>query len=118
MEKTGLGQVKNLIMLALADGKATESELAVIAGIAAREHLTQEELDNLINNPDSVHITLPDDEATRQRYLKDMVQLMMIDGDLDDTELAMCKLYAIRLGFESTSVEEIVLDMANRLERD
>ena len=46
MEKTGLGQVKNLIMLALADGKATESELAVIAGIAAREHLTKEELDN------------------------------------------------------------------------
>lgn len=116
MEKTGLGQVKNLIMLALADGKATESELAVVAGIAAREELTQEELDNLIDNPDSVHIQLPDDEATRQRYLKDMVQLMMIDGDLDDTELAMCKLYAISLGFESTSVEQIVLEMAGRLD--
>ena len=116
MEKTGLGQVKNLIMLALADGKATKSELAVIAGIAAREQLTQEELDNLIDNPDSVHITLPDDEATRQRYLKDMVQLMMIDGDLNDTELSMCKLYAITLGFESTSVEQIVLEMAGHLD--
>ena len=116
MENLGLGQVKNLIMLALADGKATESELAVIAGIAAREHLTQEELDNLIDNPDSVHITLPDDEATRQRYLKDMVQLMMVDGELEDNELAMCKLYAIALGFESTSVEQIVLDMADKLE--
>lgn len=116
MEKTGLGQVKNLIMLALADGKATKSELAVIAGIAAREQLTQEELDNLIDNPDSVHITLPDDDATRQRYLKDMVQLMMIDGDLNDTELAMCKLYAISLGYESTSVEQIVLEMAGHLD--
>ncbi len=116
MEKTGLGQVKNLIMLALADGKATKSELAVIAGIAAREQLTQEELDNLIDNPDSVHITLPDDDATRQRYLKDMVQLMMIDGDLNDTELAMCKLYAISLGYESTSVEQIVLEMAGYLD--
>ena len=45
-----------------------------------------------------------------------MVQLMMIDGDLNDTELSMCKLYAITLGFESTSVEQIVLEMAGHLD--
>ncbi len=116
MDKPALGQVKNLIMLAQADGRASESELAVIAGIATREQLTQQELDHLIDHPESVHIQLPDDEATRQRYLKDMVQLMMIDGDLNDTELAMCKLYAVSLGFESTSVEQIVLDMASQLD--
>ncbi|MBQ7691711.1 MAG: hypothetical protein IJT30_11055 [Muribaculaceae bacterium] len=116
MEKPGLGQVKNLIMLALADGKATESELAVIAGAAAREQLTQEELDKLIENPDSVRITLPEDDETRQRYLKDMVQLMMIDGVIDDTEMAMCKIYAINLGFESTAVEQIVLELTSKLE--
>ena len=113
-DNKGLGQVKNLIMLALADGKATESELALIAAIASREHLTQEELDNLIDNPDTVKIELPDDEATKLRYLEDMVKLMMIDGDLDDQEMAMCKIYAIALGYEPTSVETILLDITDR----
>ena len=49
------------------------------------------------------------------RYLEDMVSLMMIDGDLDDNELAMCKIYAIMLGYESTIVEKMILDIVEKL---
>lgn len=115
MDNKRLGQVKNLIMLALADGKASESELALIASVASREELTQDELNNLIEHPESVHIELPDNEEQKLRYIEDMVALMMIDGDLDDKELAMCKLYAIELGYESTIVEKMILDIADRL---
>ncbi len=117
MDKTGLGQVKNLIMLALADGKASESELAMIAAVATRESLSAEELDSLLEHPGRVRIDLPEEEATRLRYLEDMVELMMVDGEMNDTELALCKIYAIALGYESTSVEQIVLDIASRLEQ-
>ncbi|MCQ2289265.1 MAG: TerB family tellurite resistance protein [Muribaculaceae bacterium] len=113
--KKQLGQIKNLIMLALADGKATESELALIASIASREQLSQEELDNLIDNPDSVSIELPEDEETKKRYLTDMVALMAIDGDMDDNEVAMCKVYAITLGYDPSVVENLVLDIAECL---
>ncbi len=113
--KKQLGQIKNLIMLALADGKATESELALIASIASRENLTQEELDNLIDNPDSVSIELPEDEETKKRYLTDMVALMTIDGDMDDNEVAMCKVYAIALGYDPSLVENLVLEIADCL---
>lgn len=115
MANKRLGQVKNLIMLALADGKATESELALIAAIASREELTQEELDNLIDHPDQVQIELPEDDGEKLRYIEDMVALMMIDGDLDDNELAMCKVYAIALGYESSIVEKMILDIADNL---
>ncbi len=40
---------------------------------------------------------------------------MMIDGDLDDNELAMCKVYAIALGYESSIVEKMILDIADNL---
>lgn len=113
--KKQLGQIKNLIMLALADGKATQDELMLIAAIATREHLTQEEFDNLIDNPDSVQVELPDDEETKKRYLTDMVALMTIDGEMHDKELAMCKLYAITLGYDSSIVENLVLDIADCL---
>ena len=115
MNNKKLGQVKNLIMLALADGKATESELALIAAIASREELTQEELDNLIDHPESVSIELPEDDDEKLRYMEDMVGLMMIDGDLDDNEMAMCKIYAIMLGYESDIVERMILDISEKL---
>jgi uncharacterized tellurite resistance protein B-like protein len=115
MDDKRLGQVKNLIMLALADGKATESELALIASIASREELTQEQLDHLIDHPDTVHIELPENDEQKLQYIQDMVALMMIDGDLDDNELAMCKIYAIMLGYESSIVEKMVLDIAEKL---
>ena len=110
-----MGQVKNLIMLALADGKASESELALIASVASHEELSQDEFDHLIEHPESVHIELPESDEQKLRYIEDMVALMMIDGDLDDKELAMCKLYAIELGYESTIVEKMILDIAERL---
>lgn len=111
------GQIKNLIMLALADGKASESELALIAAIAAREELTQEQLDNLIENPDSVKIELPEEEEIKKRYLADMVSLMMVDGDMDDNELVLCKLYAVTLGYDSSIVESLVLSIADCLNK-
>ncbi|MCF0182182.1 MAG: TerB family tellurite resistance protein [Muribaculaceae bacterium] len=113
--KVELGQIKNLIMLAMADGKASESELALIASIASREQLTQEELDNLIENPDGVEIEIPEDEVTRKRYLCDMVALMMIDGEMDDNEIVLCQLYATALGYPAHTVEHLVLDISNFL---
>ena len=68
MDNKRLGQIKNLIMLAMADGKASESELALIAAIASREDITQDELNNLIEHPDSVHIELPEEETEKLRY--------------------------------------------------
>lgn len=112
-----LGQIKNLIMLALADGTADEKELALIAAVASRENLTEEQLNNLIENPDTVHVELPEDEDSKKRYLTDMVALMMADGVMDDNEMAMCKLYAITLGFDSSIVESLILDLVEFLKK-
>ena len=39
-----LGQLKNLVMLAAADGKVTDSELAVLVAVASREDITPDEI--------------------------------------------------------------------------
>ena len=81
-----LGQLKNLVMLAAADGHLTDSELAVVLAVASRENITPEEFDQVVDNPDSVTIALPEDEDTKLAYLRDMVALMMIDGELEEQE--------------------------------
>lgn len=108
-------QIKNLIMLAGADGKVTQDELMLIASVASREKLTQEQFDALLEYPSSIPFVLPEDEETKKRYLTDMVALMTIDGEMDDNELALCKVYANFLGYTSDIVEKLVIDIADCL---
>ena len=111
-----LGQLKNLVMLAAADGRLTDSEMAVLLAVASRENLTPEEFNKVIDDPDSVNIILPEDEDTKLAYMRDMVAMMMIDGELDEQEMAICKLYAMALGYRSSIVDGMIADVVDQLD--
>ena len=113
-----LGQLKNLVMLASADEKITDSEMAVLVAVASRENITPEEFNKVIDDPDSVNITLPEDEETKLAYLRDMVAMMMIDGELDEQELAICKLYAMALGYRGSIVDGMIAGVVDSLDEE
>lgn len=115
-EQQRLGQLKNLVMLASADERITDSEMAVLLAVASREKLTPEEFNKVIDDPDSVDITLPEDEDTKLAYLRDMVAMMMIDGDLDEHEMAICKLYAMALGYRGSIVDGMIAGVIDQLD--
>ena len=46
-----LGQLKNLVMLAAADGHLTDSELAVLLAVASRENISPDEFNKVIDAP-------------------------------------------------------------------
>ena len=111
-----LGQLKNLVMLAAADGKVTDSELAVLLAVASREDISPDDFNRVIEDPDSVTIDLPEDEDTKLAYLRDMVALMMVDGELDEQELAICKIYAMALGYRSSIVDGMIAGVIDSLD--
>jgi uncharacterized tellurite resistance protein B-like protein len=111
-----LGQLKNLVMLATADERFTDSELAVLLAVASRENITPDEFNKIIEDPDSVTITLPEDEDTKLAYLRDMVAMMMIDGELDEHEMAICKLYAMALGYRGSIVDGMIAGVIDKLD--
>ena len=111
-----LGQLKNLVMLASADERLTDSELAVLLAVASRENITPEEFNNVIENPDSVTIELPEDEDTKLAYMRDMVAMMMVDGELDEQELAICKIYAMALGYHGSIVDGMIAGVIDSLD--
>ena len=113
-----LGQLKNLVMLAAADGHLTDSELAVVLAVASRENITPEEFDQVVDNPDSVTIALPEDEDTKLAYLRDMVALMMIDGELEEQEMAICKIYAMALGYRGSIVDGMIAGIVDSLDSE
>jgi len=111
-----LGQLKNLVMLAAADGNLTDSEMAVLLAVASRENITPDDFNKVIDDPDSVNITLPQDEDTKLAYLRDMVAMMMIDGELDEQEMAICKLYAMALGYRGSIVDGMIAGVVDQLD--
>lgn len=117
-EQQRLGQLKNLVMLAAADGKVTDSELAVLLAVASREDISPEAFNRVIEDPDSVTINLPEDEDTKLAYLRDMVALMMVDGELDEQELAICKIYAMALGYRSSIVDGMIAGVIDSLDQE
>ena len=117
-EQLRLGQLKNLVMLASADEKVTDSEMAVLLAVASRENITPEEFNRVIEDPDSVNITLPEDEETKLAYLRDMVAMMMVDGELDEQELASCKLYAMALGYRGSIVDGMIAGVIDSLDAE
>ena len=117
-EQLRLGQLKNLVMLAASDEQVTDSELAVLLAVASREDITPEEFNKVIEDPDSITISLPEDEETKLAYLRDMVAMMMVDSELDEQELAICKLYAIALGYSSSIVDGMIAGVIDNLDAE
>lgn len=117
-EQQRLGQLKNLVMLASADERFTDSEMAVLLAVASRENISPEDFNRVMENPDSVDIVLPEDEDTKLAYLRDMVAMMMIDGELDEHELAICKLYAMALGYRSSIVDGMIAGVIDSLDAE
>jgi uncharacterized tellurite resistance protein B-like protein len=117
-EQQRLGQLKNLVMLASADERFTDSELAVLLAVASRENISPEEFNRVMENPDSVDIVLPEDEDTKLAYLRDMIAMMMIDGELDEEEMAICKLYAMALGYQGSIVDGMIAGVIDSLDAE
>ena len=117
-EQQRLGQLKNLVMLAAADGRLTDSELAVLLAVASRENISPDDFNRVIEDPDSVTIDLPEDEDTKLAYLRDMVAMMMVDGELEEQELAICKSYAMALGYRSSIVDGMIAGVVDSLDAE
>lgn len=114
-DKQKLSHIKSLVALAMADGKVEKSELAAIAAVCSREGVSESEIKNFLDNPDSVDFVPPTDHQTKVQYLKDMCALMMIDGNIDKNEVVLCKLTAEALGFRHEVIDAMVSDIIDDL---
>ena len=114
-DKQKLSHIKSLIALAMADGKVEKAELAAIAAVCSREGISESEIKNLLDNPNSVDFVPPTDHQTKVKYLKDMCTLMMIDGSIDKNEVVVCKLTAEALGFRHEVIDAMVSDIIDDL---
>ena len=107
--------IKSLLALAAADGNADTKELLLIAAVAAREGMKSSELEDVLRSGGNYKFTVPEDDDKKVQYLKDMVSLMMVDGDIDDNEMAICKIVAQDFGYVPAVVDAVLLSIIAEL---
>jgi uncharacterized tellurite resistance protein B-like protein len=116
-KKKRLSHIKNLIALAASDGEIDKNELDLIFKIGARVGLSNDELSRIIERPDSISFKIPDSFGDRIEQLHDMVLIMMIDGELHENEITLCKLIAIKLGFKHQIIDKMVSDIIEQIKK-
>ncbi len=75
--------------------------------VVKREGITEKEFMDALNGK-KVEYTMPEDMATRERYLRDMAAMMVVDGTISPDELKICILAAQSFGFSQDKAKAII----------
>jgi uncharacterized tellurite resistance protein B-like protein len=114
--------LKNLINLAKADGVITDSEKEYIYKVGEKHGLKSSELDSMIMETSPVEVKIPSNDSERFDQIFDLVQMMLADGSIDDSEMDFCIVMAEKLGFRKAIVgilvRKISIGLSTGLDKD
>lgn len=97
-----------IVRVALSDGLINEDEKAFIDRLADNLDISEEEKQEVIENPAKYPINPPVLYETRLERLYDIARMVYVDHIADDTEMQIMIRLGIGLGFTPGNVEFIV----------
>lgn len=99
---------RNIVSLATKDGTIGDEEKQVLAFVANKWGLTDDEITEVTTKPDNVIISFPTDREDCFHQLYDIVEVMIIDGVVNKGERQLCDALAVKLGFEVSAVDTVI----------
>ncbi len=106
-----LSHIRALVATALADGKIDDTEKAILAMVVKREGITEQEFEDALGGK-KIEYTIPDDEHTKELYIRDIAAIMVVDGKINPEELKLCLAAAHTFGFSHERASEIIAQVA------
>ena len=106
-EDKNRSHIKNLLEVALADGKLDNSELDLLTSIAGKFDLPNSEVQRIIENPDDIKFSPPSSYSAKVKLLEDLVRIMIADKSIDAKEIKFCKDLSIKLNIAPVVVDEL-----------
>lgn len=101
------GLFNNLVMLARVDGKVDDSEMNLLKRISKRLSLTDEQVKEIIDNPENYPMIPPYSKEDRIERFVEFIEMICIDGVVDPREGKLANKYGIALGYQEEQVSEI-----------
>lgn len=107
------GHFRNLVMIARYDGVIDVTERNLLNRIASKLSLTDEQVKEILDNPDSYAFVPPYSREERyERYIQ-LLQMASITSPIPASELQFVKKMGIALGFSEDTIEaktNVILD--------
>ena len=107
----------NVLTVMLADEKITPEEEEFALEMTKSLGLPEERLSYLLKNPQEIGFVIAEAKEERFKQLLDAVQMMIIDGDIDQREMDVCMIIATRLGFLPTIVYKFAETFTDRIQQ-
>ncbi len=105
-----LDHLKNLVVMASADGSLSEQEIALLIDRCAELGLAEEDLEAAISFAMSgqAKLKFPVDRLEQDQMLSDLIRMMAADGKLSEVEKRLFALAAAKMGVERTELDAII----------
>ena len=105
-----LDHLKNLVVMAAADGSLTEQEIALLVDRCSALGLEEVDLEKAIAFALSgeAKLKFPIDRAEQNQMLADLMRMMAADGKLSEVEKRLFALAAAKMGIEKVELEAII----------
>lgn len=98
----------NLAALAKADGHIDAREMSFIIAVGKKNGISSSEVQSLVSGATVATNELPTNDSERFDQIFDLVDMMLADGIVDDTEMDFCIMMAEKLGFRKAIVGILV----------
>ncbi|MEM9857831.1 MAG: TerB family tellurite resistance protein [Bacteroidota bacterium] len=100
--------IKNLIALAMADGKMSQEEEHVLFATAHRLGMSGEELEAIKAHPDSIEFKTPQSYGDKIEQIYDFISLISVDGDIDEQEVKLCRSLALKFDLAPRIIDDLL----------
>lgn len=102
--------LRNLVVMAFADGALGEREVNLVADRCAELRLDSYDLQKAVEFglDDNAALELPTDPEERNALMKDLIRMMAADGRLEEGEKRLFALAAAKMMMSSADVENLI----------
>ena len=94
--------------IAMTDEKISEDEQALLQSLATKLSVNKSDMTKIIDNPSQYPIIPSNSVEERLERMHDLFDIIFSDQKIDAEELVLIKKYAIGLGYNSKSANELI----------
>lgn len=106
-----LEHFRNLISLAMADGKLAEAERVYLSKLAFEKNIPLDRMNVMLDRANEYTLLIPQNNAEKERQLKEMIEFAMVDGEFARAERELIFTVGSRLGFEKSDIEKRIASL-------
>lgn len=92
---------RNMVMIAKSDGVISPEERELLFTIGKEISLSESQIEQIIEDRSAYAINPPVDRVERFEQIVNLIQMVAVDGKIEDSEMNILKRIAVGIGYKS-----------------